>query len=118
MAKKLLGLCTCPECHFDGAEVKETKAALAYRWCPECLAQYFPRQKAASDRLISKCHTVPEAEESQEPEKTPEPAPAPAKAPVLTVVPKPEPKPIKVAKVGPFDFLLNKGAQIEANKHQ
>lgn len=109
MAKKLLGLCTCPECHFDGAEVKTTKANLAYRWCPECLAQYFPRQKAASDRLISQCHTVPEAEESQEPEKTPEPAPAPAKAPVLTVVPKQEPKPVKVVKSGPFDFLLNKG---------
>ena len=109
MAKKLLGLCTCPECHFDGAEVKTTKANLAYRWCPECLAQYFPRQKAASDRLISQCHTVPEAEASSEPEKAPVPAAVPAKAPVLTVVPKQEPKPIKVAKVGPFDFLLNKG---------
>ena len=111
MAKKLLGLCTCPECHFDDAEVKTTKANLAYRWCPECLAQYFPRQKAASDRLISQCHTVPEAEASSEPEKAPDAvsAPAPAKAPVLTVVPKTEPKPIKGAKVGPFDFLLNKG---------
>ena len=109
MAKKLLGLCTCPECHFDGAEVKTTKANLAYRWCPECLAQYFPRQKAASDRLISQCHTVPEEEASQEPEKTPEPAPATAKPPVLKVVPKPEPKPVKVATAGPFDFLMNKG---------
>lgn len=104
-AKNLVGLCTCPECAFDEAEVKKTKAGLAYRWCPECNAQYFPRCESTSTRLIGKCHTlaerVPDAEPAAQPvAKTPAMAPAP--------VPDTKPAP-KAAKPGPFDFLL-KGA--------
>lgn len=51
MARDVLAVCDCPECGQSGAEVKRTKAGLLYRWCPECLAQYFPRNQAASDRL-------------------------------------------------------------------
>lgn len=51
MARDVLARCECPECGSTGAEVKRTKARLLYRWCPECLAQYFPKSQAASDRL-------------------------------------------------------------------
>lgn len=104
MAKKLLGLCTCPECHFDEAEVKTTKAGLAYRWCPECNAQYFPRCESTSKRLVDKCHTVAEQEEKpaqQVPEQKPQVQP----------VPKPQPKPRPAPKkAGAFDFLFQSGA--------
>ena len=105
--KNLVGLCTCPECGFDESEVKKTKAGLAYRWCPECNAQYFPRCESTSGRLVNKCHTL--AEPVREPEQEPEPQ-AVAKTPAMAPAPVTEPKPApKAAKPGPFDFLL-KGA--------
>lgn len=55
MAKReVLGLVDCPECGMSGAEVKAQKNGLAYRWCPECNAQYFPRTEEASARLLAK----------------------------------------------------------------
>lgn len=55
MAKReVFGKCECPECGFPDAEIKLQKSGLAYRWCPDCCAQYFPRTKEASDRMIKK----------------------------------------------------------------
>lgn len=101
--KNLLGYGTCPECQFDEAEVKTTKAGFSYRWCPECNAQYFPRCKATSDRLLDKMHTTATADEQA-------PAPALAPAPVTEAVPVPVPEKAKTPGrgPGPFDFLLKK----------
>lgn len=101
MAKEIIGTCACPECGMSGAEVKKTKAGLAYRWCPECHAQYFPRCAAASARLLEKCGIKPEP--VREPEPEPE-APKPSLAPAQ--VQKPEPKPQRKQVANPFDFLL------------
>ena len=52
--REIIGTMPCPECGMEGAEVKWQKSGLAYRWCPECNAQYFTRTKEASDRLLAK----------------------------------------------------------------
>ena len=75
--REVLGLVKCPECDFDGAEVKLQKNGKAYRYCPECDAQYFARTDAASDRLLAKAG----AKKAQEPEPKPAPAPEPKAAP-------------------------------------
>lgn len=103
-AKNLVGLCTCPECGFDEAEVKTTKAAFSYRWCPECSAQYFPRCESTSKRLIAKCHTLAEVVGTVEENR---PALAPAAMPV-TVEVEPVPVPVPKTRAGPFDFILHK----------
>jgi len=72
-AKNLIGAVTCPECGFDGAVVKTQKNGMAYRFCPECNAQYFTRTKAASDRLIGQIgKPVPDREREREPDSIPE----------------------------------------------
>lgn len=91
MAREVLATCDCPECGQSGAEVKRTKAGLLYRWCPECLAQYFPRNQSASDRLAVKVgigtgtgtgRTEPAAAAAPVVERKPEPAqPVPAGKP-------------------------------------
>ena len=103
MAKEIIGTCPCPECGMTGAEVKKTKAGLAYRWCPECHAQYFPRCTATSARLLEKCGIKPEP--VREPEPEPE-AVQPVMAPVQVV--KPEPKPKRQPVANPFDIFLKK----------
>lgn len=101
MAKEIIGTCACPECGMSGAEVKLTKAKLAYRWCPECHAQYFPRCAATSARLLEKCGIKPE------PVREPEPEPeAPKHSLAPAPVQKPEPKPQRKPVANPFDFLL------------
>ena len=84
MTREVIGHMDCPECG-EAAEVKRTKAGLAYRWCTECNAQYFPRTSEASDRLIAKCGgtrseplpvTAPAAK-AQKAEAKPAPAPVP-----------------------------------------
>lgn len=107
MAKEIIGTCQCPECGMSGAEVKKTKAGLAYRWCPECHAQYFPRCAATSARLLEKCGIKPEPVREREPEpEAPKPSLAPS--PVQEAKPKPEPKPQRKPVANPFDFLLKK----------
>jgi hypothetical protein len=86
-AREVLGTLACPECG-GAAEVKRQKNGLAYRWCMDCHAQYFPRNADASDRLLAKCGAKPQA----------------------VTAPAPEPPPKPKAKPGPFDFLLNQGA--------
>jgi hypothetical protein len=76
MGREILGLIKCPECGLDGAQVKRQKNGLAYRFCPDCAAQYFPRDQAASDRLLSKISkadpvTVPEAAGKPDPVTVP-----------------------------------------------
>lgn len=84
MASTLLGRSACPECGFAHAHVKisDKENAKAYRHCPECGAQYFPRNKAQADTLLAKTRAekLPGA---------PEPAPEPGDPPVP---PGPEPK--------------------------
>jgi Zn-finger nucleic acid-binding protein len=58
MGKEIVGLMNCPECGLEGAQVKRQKNGLAYRFCPDCAAQYFPRDEAASNRLLSKIKPV------------------------------------------------------------
>lgn len=85
MAREILGHVDCPECELKGAaEVKLQKNGLAYRWCTDCHAQYFPRSKEASNRLLAKCGaakpvTVPETKAGSVP--VPEKAPAPKAKP-------------------------------------
>lgn len=101
--REVLGLVKCPECDFDGAEVKLQKNGKAYRYCPECDAQFFARTDAASDRLLAKTGA----------KKAPEPEPKPAPAPEVKPAPEPEPKPApkQVKKSGFADALafLNAG---------
>lgn len=94
-AREILGTMTCPECG-GAAEVKPQKNGLAYRWCLDCHAQYFPRSAEASARLLEKCGAAKPATVT---------APAPEPAPAAAPAPAPKPK----AKPGPFDFLLNQG---------
>lgn len=88
MARDVIGLCDCPECGAD-AEIKETKSGLAYRWCPSCFAQYFPKKYPQSDRLKATARAgtatgryLPAVQEP-EPEKiaTPEPVQIPEPKP-------------------------------------
>lgn len=56
-----VGLMACPECGHPDAEVKQSRAGLLYRWCPECNAQYFPRTHETSERLGAKMRPIPGA---------------------------------------------------------
>lgn len=105
MAKEILGTCTCPECLMPGAEVKKTKAGMAYRWCPECNAQYFPRCEVTSARLLEKCGIKPEPVREREPEPD---AAKPVMAPAPVQEPKPQPKPKRQPVANPFDVFLRK----------
>lgn len=57
-AAENLGKCPCPEC--GGLAVvnrkppgEDGKPKLAYRWCRECKAQYFPKSQAAEAKLLA-----------------------------------------------------------------
>lgn len=57
MASKMLGRALCPECSFASAHVKistDKDTAKPYRHCPECGAQYFPKNKDQGDMLLAK----------------------------------------------------------------
>jgi predicted RNA-binding Zn-ribbon protein involved in translation (DUF1610 family) len=54
MASELLGRAPCPECGFAHAHIKiktDKEKANPYRHCPECGAQYFPRNQTQADNL-------------------------------------------------------------------
>ncbi|MES2163362.1 MAG: hypothetical protein V4476_19585 [Pseudomonadota bacterium] len=90
MASKLLGRCDCPECAFQSAHVKintDKETAKAYRHCPECGAQYFPRNQAQADRLLAKMR----------------PEGAPAASPVLQVA---DPAPALIAPPPSYKVVL------------
>ena len=105
MTREVIGHMDCPECG-GAAEVKRTKAGLAYRWCTECNAQYFPRTAEASDRLIGKCT---DAKLAPLPVTGTEPKPAAAKvkpAPTPKAEPVPAPAPAPAKPRSPFDDAL------------
>ena len=101
---EILGHMACPECGGE-AEVKSQKNGMAYRWCPDCKAQYFTRNAEASDRLLAKCGTE-------------KPVPVPVTAPfglgnvtsiTTTTTQAPVPVPVSASKTkpkaSPFDIL-------------
>lgn len=92
MKREVVGTMQCPECGFQHAEVKRQKnEALAYRFCPECHAQYFARTPETSERLIAKTGSAPvTVTEKSDPEPAVDPVPEP-KPPVS--VPAPTKKP-------------------------
>lgn len=105
MTREVIGHMACPECGGE-AEVKRTKSGLAYRWCTECNAQYFPRTAEASERLIGKCT---DAKLAPLPVTGTEPKPAPAKvkpAPTPKAEPVPAPAPAPAKPRSPFDDAL------------
>lgn len=105
MTREVIGHMDCPECGGE-AEVKRTKAGLAYRWCTECNAQYFPRTAEASERLIGKCK---DAKPAPLPVTATEPKPAAAKvkpAPTPKAEPAPAPAPAPAKPRSPFDDAL------------
>lgn len=85
MASDMLGRAACPECGFASAHIKiktDKEKARPYRHCPECGAQYFPRNQRQDDDLRNKIggaklDEVPSMRPLMEPE--PAHAPAPAK---------------------------------------
>lgn len=96
MAREVLGTMICPECGFEDAEVKrQSNPALAYRWCPECNAQYFARNPETTARLLEKIGHSPVTDtEPPAAEKKPEPAPPPvAVAPATAPAAQPKKKP-------------------------
>lgn len=100
MASKLIGRTACPECAFPTAHVKikeDKENAHPYRHCPDCGAQYFPRNKTQAAQLLEKVR--PES-------NTPPPKPTPGEpgapgqgpaAPAPAVVTKPTPAPAPAA---------------------
>lgn len=88
MAKReVLGTVACPECEHDGAEVKQQKNGLPYRYCPDCDAQYFPRTTVAGRRLWAKIGRT----DGGLPVSVTDPAPEPEAAKPAAPVPKPKP---------------------------
>lgn len=84
MARDVLATCDCPECGAGGAEVKRTRAGLLYRWCPECLAQYFPRNQVSSDRLAQRVGLSTGTGTEPEPAAKPAPEPVQERKPATT----------------------------------
>ena len=74
MASELLGRTACPECGFKAAHVKQKmdkEGSKPYRHCPDCGAQYFPRNTLQAENLKKVLRP-----ENPAPEPTPtEPAP-------------------------------------------
>jgi hypothetical protein len=56
MASDSLGRTDCPECGFNAAHVKRKneEGKRAYRHCPGCGAQYFPRSADQEKALLEK----------------------------------------------------------------
>ena len=78
MASELLGRCECPECGFGAAHVKiktDKEGANPYRHCPDCGAQYFPRNKIQADHLRARVRGSTITKPDTPAEKVPNPAP-------------------------------------------
>lgn len=86
---ELIGLMDCPECGFVEAEVRPDKSGHAYRFCPDCTAQYFSRGGEKEKALLAKVRRsteppivaadVPVALSSENATETPAAPPGPAK---------------------------------------
>lgn len=53
MASQIIGRTTCPECGFGSAHVKRSERC-AYRYCPECGAQYMATGERREADLLAK----------------------------------------------------------------
>lgn len=81
MAGKVLGHCTCPECDFPDAEIKEDKNGHPYRYCPDCNVQTFSRgEPKRAKNMLAKMRPLP-GNSNPAPAATENPAPAVAKKP-------------------------------------
>lgn len=80
MASTLLGRTCCPECDFNAAHVKisDRENAKAYRHCPDCGAQYFPKNQKQADTLLAKTRAEGSAPPEPAAPAVPEPAAPPA----------------------------------------
>jgi predicted nucleic acid-binding Zn-ribbon protein len=91
MASKMIGRAPCPECGFQHAHIKvntDKENAKPYRYCPDCAAQYFPKNQAQADALTTKMRALDAPVDTPaEPVKLPEiqPPAAPAYKLVLGV---------------------------------
>jgi ssDNA-binding Zn-finger/Zn-ribbon topoisomerase 1 len=87
MASELIGRTDCPECGEKNAHVKRSEKT-TYRFCPECGAQYFPKNERQRQDLAKKTRlTNPAAA----PAPAPEPAPAPGPHNTAPAAPAPMP---------------------------
>jgi predicted nucleic acid-binding Zn-ribbon protein len=83
MASTSIGRTNCPECGFDAAHVKrkDEEGKKAYRHCPDCGAQYFPRSSGQEKTLLEKVRPSKldvAAEKKPEQPKADETVPTPA----------------------------------------
>lgn len=96
MTNPCVGLCNCPLCAEDGAEVREgTKGAL-YIVCDNCVSQVRTMSRAGRTKIANMMRkagiTTPEVIEPVAPV---EPAPPPAPKPKAKPAPEPKPVPSK-----------------------
>jgi transposase-like protein len=84
MASKMIGRAPCPECGFEHAHVKintDKEGAKPYRYCPDCAAQYFPKNQTQADALTAKMRAIDASVDTRS--KIPEVPPA---APAYKIV--------------------------------
>jgi hypothetical protein len=53
-ARKVLGTCTCPNCGYDKAQVREDSRGFAYIKCDECDYQGFARSRRGDEKMRAK----------------------------------------------------------------
>lgn len=102
MASQMLGRCACPECGFTSAHVKKTEGketAKAYRYCPECGAQYFPRSNRQENDLLAKMRS-----EGAKPSNVPD---------AVTVLPEQEKQPVEPESKPEQKFKYVLGARVQ-----
>lgn len=94
MANPCIGVCDCPLCAEDGAEVREGVKGALYIVCDNCVSQIRTMSRAGRAQIanrIKRTDTPPPAA-MVKPHAEPAPAPAPAPTPAPTAKTKPAPK--------------------------
>lgn len=99
MASQIIGRTDCPECGFKSAHVKRSDKC-AYRYCPECGAQYMATGAEREAALMAKTRlntSLPVAGGAP----APEPVVLPPD-PATPTTPTPAPPPVAKRRVGLF----------------